>query len=202
MKLNTKQTNIMYVVLGFAMVAFVLTFFPDTGITGHVSVEAGYQPLDMVIKESQSYVMTTDYENPITITFIRLSGEVIGDGRAEVILDNGLGQRLLIYSNAEEELGVNKITGMQYNKITGMAISEEMKELSLLNLVEKGTLPDISPEPPAGTLLYEGSFANKCRQTCLMEMELSKEANYILEVMVSEGTELKLDNMIYGILLE
>lgn len=201
--MKTKHKNLLYVAMGFVMVAFVLTFFPDTGITGHVSVEAGYQPLDLLIEESQSYIISSDYEDPLIITFMRMSGEVIGDGRAEVILDNGLGQRLMIYTNAKDRPEGNLITGMGDNKITGMVVGdEEMKELSLLNLIEGRGLPYISQEQPAGGILVEGKFANECKETCLMEMELSKDSNYILELKVSEGTKLKLDTMIYGILLE
>lgn len=201
--MNRKKTNLLYVALGFVMVAFALTFFPNTSITGHVSVEAGYQSLDMLIEESQSYVISSDYEDSLIITFMRLSGEVIGDGRAEVIIDNGLGQRLIVYSNLEEEQEPNLITGMKSNKITGMVVGEEeMDKLSLLNLIERGKLSDLSLELPKGRILTKGKFANVCKHTCLMEMELSRDSNYILEFKVSEGTKLRLDNMIYGILLQ
>ena len=211
--MNTKQTNLVYVAIGFVIIAFSLTFFQNPGITGHVSVEAGYQPLNLLITESQAYTVTSDYESAIKLTSMRFSGEVIGDGKAEVILDNGLGQRLLVYTNEVEKAEDNKITGM--GKVTGLAVGDgdaqekgaidkaaEIKEKALLNLMFAENLAPIKAETKSGAELKSGKFANECKETCLMEMELSKNLTYGLEFRVSEGTQLKLDNMIYGILIE
>lgn len=200
--MDPKYTRYMYIALGVAVFAFAITFFPNPGITGHVSVEAGYQPLNMQITQSQKYLVTTDYEDPLMITSLRLSGEVIGDGKAEVIIDNGIGQRLTIYTNEEDRQDGGLITGMGKNQITGLAVGEKPKEKALLNLVDMGTMDFIAAEPREGKTLTKGKFANMCADTCLVEMELSKESNYVLEIRVSEGTILKLDNMIYGILLQ
>jgi hypothetical protein len=202
MKMEDKKKQFLYIVLGVSLAAFLLSFMPGENITGHVSVEAGYQVLNLEIAESQAYTVTSDYENPIKLTSMRLSGEVIGDGRVEVILDTGLGQRLLVYTNAVEKVEENQITGM--GRVTGMAIkeAEEIKEKALLNLVFAGSLEAIEAEDPERGELKTGKFANECRETCLMEMELSRDINYKLEFKVSNGTQLRLDNMIYGILVE
>jgi len=99
-------------------------------------------------------------------------------------------------------------------KVTGMAVGEdaadktaiekaaEIKQKALLNLVPAENLGYLDATVPADRVLKSGKFANECKDTCLMEMELSKDVNYRLEIRVSEGTELRLDNMIYGILVE
>jgi hypothetical protein len=205
--MEDKKKQFLYLTLGFAVAAFLLTFMPGGNITGHVSVEAGYQRLNLTITESQAYIVTSDYDNLLKLTSMRLSGEVIGDGKVEVILDNGLGQRLVVYTNEKNAAESNKITGM--GKVTGMAIEDgaiakagEIKEKALLNLVPAETIKYLDATVPSDRILKSGKFANECKDTCLMEMELSKNVNYKLEFSISEGTQLKLDNMIYGILIE
>ena len=200
--MDNKKKQFLYILLGVSLAAFMLSFMPGENITGHVSVEAGYQALNLEIAESQAYVVTSDYDNPIKLTSMRLSGEVIGDGKVEVILDNGIGQRLLVYTNAVDKIETDQITGM--SRVTGLAIkeAEQVKEKALLNLVFAGNLDAIDATVPEGGQLRTGKFANECKETCLMEMDLSKDINYKLEFLVSNGTQLKLDNMMYGILLE
>lgn len=200
-----KKKQFLYIVLGFAAAAFLLSFMPGENITGHVSVDAGYQVLNLSVTESQSYTVTSESENTLKLTSIRLSGEVIGDGKVEAILDNGLGQRLLIYTNAVDEMESDKITGM--GKVTGMAISGadetgNPQEKVFLNLVPAERLGYIEAKAPEGGMLKSGKFANECKETCMMEMEISKGVSYRLEIKMSEGTELRLDNMIYGLLTE
>lgn len=194
--MDKKQIKMWYVALVFAMFVFGMTFLPNPGITGHVLMDAGYQILDISVDESQVYVMSSDYEDPLTITSLRLSGEIIGEGKAEVYLDNGAGQKLLLYSNILDSREVNHITGM------AVADEEDIEEKALLNLIPAEKTGYIDAELEDGVVFDSGKFANRCKETCIINMELSKDINYKLEFKVSEGVELRLEHMIYGLLLE
>ena len=185
--------RILTVVVGLFIFGFAISFFPDAGITGHVSVNVNSQTLDLSIKESQNYIISSASEDPIFITFIRLSGEVIGDGRAEILLDNGQGQKLVIFKNTVKKIKPNSITGM------AIGAEAEAKESITLNMIPGDKLPYIFPEPAEDENIVIGEFANECMETCFIEMELSKDTTYALEFRVSEGTEIKLSNLLYGI---
>lgn len=195
--MNTRLTQALAIIFGLFIFAFALSFFPDAGVTGHVLVDSKTQPLDMTVTQSQSFVISSHSEEPIYITFIRLTGEVIGDGRAEAILDNGRGQRLVVYTNAVKKPEPNLITGMTVKDL------EELEEAYTLVLTPSSALDYLSSELTSEEKEFvSGKFANECQQTCLIEMELSKDATYSLEFRVSKGTQLKLDNLLYGLKID
>ena len=133
------------------------------------------------------------------LTSLRLSGEVIGSGRAEIVLENGLGQELWIYSNMKQKQG---------NMITGMAVGEEDTALAEEKAEATDTAwlmitpGDANKESPEKQLTPEreitsGKFQNTCTDTCYMNMKMQKGLYYTLNVRVDAGTQVKITELKY-----
>jgi len=55
----------------------VVSFFPNPGITGYVSIETKKQAIDLTIANSQSYILTTNSKEPFYLTpFLVLTPKV------------------------------------------------------------------------------------------------------------------------------
>ena len=193
--------RILTVLVGLFIFGFALSFFPDAGITGHVSADTNLQTLNLVISQSQTYIISSQSPTPLQLSFIRVTGEIIGKGKASIILDNGKGDRLLLYTNAVKRTEPNLITGMAVAGSSGGAVSGEAKESDLFNLIPGKKLLYL-PSIGSDETLTEGRFTNECLETCFIEMELSNQTTYALEFLVSEGTQIRLDNLLYGVLVE
>lgn len=178
----------------------VISIFPNPGITGYVSIEIKTQEIDLTIANSQSYILTTNSKEPFYLTSLQFSGEVIGDGSVKVYVDNGQGQKILIFSNIiKKDKGLDSITGM--NKITGGVVGTDQGTQEEYYLVIE-YLENIEEEPgeiAEDKELAAGNFKNKCVDTCFIEMLLSEEIGYQLLFYVEEGTILRLDEIVYNI---
>ena len=177
----------------------IASFFPNPGITGYVSVETKKQKIDLTIANSQSYILTTNSEKPFYLTSLKISGEVIGDGIANVYINNNIGEKALIYSNlVKKNKGLDSITGM--GKITGGVIgvnsADEGDSLVIEHLENiEGEVGGVSEDE----VLTSGVFENKCADSCFIEMLLNKETAYQLLFYVHEGTILKVSEIEYTI---
>jgi hypothetical protein len=172
-------------------------------IVGFVPVEIKSQPIDLDAKTSTSFIVFSEKEAEFALTSLRLSGEVIGEGRAEIVLDNGLGQELAIYSNIKQKEG---------NMITGMSVSDEPTQLP-----ENANIEDVPAEqawfkitpsenPLAETPRKEvsddkrtisGKFQYECGEACYMSMKMRKGLFYTLKVRLDAGTEVKINELKY-----
>lgn len=179
---------------------------PDVpGIVGFVPVEIKSQPINLIAQEPTSFILFSEKEEPFELTSLRLSGMVIGEGRAEIVLDNGLGQELLVYSNLKQKQG-NLITGMA---VTSDQEGEPLPEGAKIENVEpqKAWLkitPDSVPirESPVTELTSDkqtvsGDFDHACLDTCYMNMKLQKGLYYTLKVRVDAGTEVRINELKY-----
>jgi hypothetical protein len=175
----------------------IASFFPKPGITGYVSVETKKQKIDLSIANSQSYIITSNNQEPFYLTSLKLSGEVIGQGIAKAYIDTK-DQKILIYSNVIKKTeGIDTITGM--GKITGQAITESETEEDYL-VIEH--LENIEPE--SGSIaedekIITGTFQDVCIDSCFIEMLLKENIAYQLLLYVEEGTILNIDEMSYTI---
>ena len=184
------------------LIVSFLSFFPNAGITGYVSVESKTQAVDLAIVNSQSYILTTNAEEQFHLTSLKLSGEVIGDGIAKAYIDNGQGQKILIYSNvAKKAKGLTTVTGM--DKITGGVVgvdSETDADSLIIDYLEniddvKEELTEIADDQE----LLKGQFNDECTDSCFIEMLLDKDIGYQLLFYVEEGTILNIYELIYTI---
>lgn len=196
-KKRIHQIEIMVAVI--LLLISIASFFPKPGITGYVSVETKKQKIDLTIANSQSYIMTTNSQEPFYLTSIKLSGEVVGEGIAKVYISSSQGQKILIYSNVvKKEGGMNTVTGM--GKITGNAVRDDSKTEGDYLVIEhleniEGGLGAISKDES----LISGSFKDECMDSCFIEMLLNKDMAYQLLLYVEEGTILKINEIGYTI---
>ena len=171
-------------------------------IVGFVPIEIKSQQIDLSAPVSTSFVMFSEKNMLFNLTSFRMSGEVTGEGRAEIVLDNGLGQELLIYSNIKQRQG---------NLITGMSVSDEGDPLPADAKISPVAPPQAWLKISAGEELGEmpkrelgddketvsGRFQHECRDTCYMNMKMKQGLYYTLKVRVDPGTEVKINELKY-----
>lgn len=173
-----------------------------TQIVGFVPVDIKSQPIDLTAETSSAFILFTEKEEQFELTSLRLTGEVTGSGRAEIILDNGLGQELLIYSNVRQKTG---------NMITGMAVNEQGEPLPADAKITNVTTPSAwmlitkdkdktvegSQTSLEGKRTESGLFQHSCVDTCYMNMKMQKGLYYRIKVRLDPGTSVKINEMKY-----
>ena len=182
------------IVLGLVM---MLSFFNNAGITGFVSVNSYSQGLNMTLYQNTALKLSTN-DNLLLDSF-KLTGKVQG-GSAQVYLDNGQGQRLLIYDNLQK---VKRPPSL----ITGMVIGTDdtpTPQKSYKFHIE--TLPQFTETTPLydqiNLIPLEGPFENICKQTCFIKMQLNPESSYKLIIFLSEQAQLKIDSISFTLIEE
>ncbi len=188
--LNTKFQLIAVSVLFLAGLAY---FMGNPSITGYQSYETLVANLGITVSQSQVYTMTTPSDSNLMITSIRLSGKVIGDGVAEVYLDNGLGQRILIYTNKEK-------TQDSLGSITGMVVkTQDEKAIPVNNIIlqEQGSTEEAPSPLSKNEAIRNGRFTNSCVDSCYLKMVINSKTHYKLLFLVDKGTTLRLDKLYY-----
>jgi len=175
----------------------VLMLFKNPGITGHFSADFKSQTLSMTIDKSQSYMLTAVSDEPIYVTSIRMSGEVVGNGNVEIFIDNNAGQRLLLYRNVKKiEQGLSTVTGMLVGS-DEESIEASEQILLVLKPLDKIEYKGAEISLSAKEEYVSGLFNNKCADTCFIEMTLSSELGYKLTFNIEPGTMLKINKLIY-----
>jgi|SRR3989338_164139 len=176
---------------------FGLTFI-NPNITGHVLVNINRQNLNIMINESQNFLLTADNEEHFTITSFKISGNITGNGRVKIYIDNGRGQRLLVYKNiaknSAEQKSLPKITGAVTEKIKKENANDEWLVIKPINtLLEK----EIFDEVGSDESLVNGQFAEQCMDTCFMKMQISRNIAYRFIFLVEHGNTLKINEIVY-----
>lgn len=190
-----KKIAVVIVILIILIVALI--FLSNQSITAYVPADFKAQQLNMVIDKSQSFILTTNNQEPYTLTSLRVSGEITGNGLAEIYLADITGQTILIYRNINKKTsGMEAITGMA---VVGKSSSYTKGELDKLLLI----IPDKElKETPVRLLagdeeIKSGIFSNACKDSCFMAMQMSKNNKYHLVVKVEPGTVLKITGIGY-----
>ncbi|HII72616.1 TPA: hypothetical protein HA265_07705 [Candidatus Woesearchaeota archaeon] len=196
-----KAKTTMIEIVGAITLVLVLSLVMLGGpsITGFQAVDFVIEDIDLDIAKSQVYTFSAAGSDELLLTSIRLSGEVLGDGKAEVYLDNGRGQRLLIFSNVNPlGSGMDAITGMATGPGSDGEQKAEPKVGNHLLIQPVDLVPDLVILPVGeGEELSKGVFGNECRDTCYIRMSMSSATKYKLLFMVQEGTLLKVDKLLY-----
>ena len=168
-------------------------------ITGYVSVNINRQILDLEMNESRNFMLTGDNVEPFTISSLKLSGYVEGEGQVKIYIDTGTGQRLLIYDNIEQS--VQEGDGLAL--ITSRAIEEIENEenpywlvINPINILLEKEIFDVLEE---NEFLGKGDFVDACEETCVIGMKMSRDNAYRLVFLVEEGVILKINEIIYQI---
>jgi len=203
--MNNKNKILIFLVFLFIAGLFGFSFL-NPSITGHVSVNINRQNLDLIINESKNFLLTSDNLEPFIITSFKLSGNIAGDGQVKIYIDTGKGQRLLVYDN----IFIKKDERGGLSAITGQAIDDTAEEDAerregtnkgdkwliikpIRILLEKEVFEEINDDK----YLISEEFNDKCKETCLINMEMSRNVAYRLVFLVEKGTILKLNELIY-----
>ena len=172
-------------------------------VVGFVPLEVKSQPIDLFANEPASFILFSEKEEQFDLTSLRISGKVTGDGRAEILLDNGQGQELMIYSNVKKKQG---------NLITGMSVSDDSQPLPKSANIQKVDPPQawlkitkdekVQTEGPVTELgddkiTVAGLFEHTCVDTCYMNMKMQKGLYYTLKVRVDPNTEVNINALTY-----
>jgi hypothetical protein len=196
------KLEIFAAIVGIFIVAMFLLPTPLT-FTGYVSglnMTIYSQDLDLYVDGSQSYTLTS--EANLNLRSFMLDGEVIGDGRAEIFLDNGKGQQFLVYENIEKNpefkgphllTGVPSITG---KSITGIEGIEEKKGMWLVIQKKSPINYEFTPLKESDSIV-PGEFYASCAETCNMPQNLFNSNAYQLIFRLEKGTAVKLNAIKY-----
>ena len=196
----------------FVIGMFILPSSPTfTGYVSGLNLTIYSQSLDVMIDGSQSYTLTTGDGNLHLRSFM-IDGEVIGDGRAEILLDNGKGQQYMVYDNKQKKLeyGGPSITGITAG-ITGNVVSTESSSAESETNGESDSAGRgiYLVMQPKNKINYEflplkedeevisGEFYSVCAETCNMPAELFNFHTYGLIFRLEKGTDVKLKEIKY-----
>ena len=188
----------LFIVICLLLVGF-LTFFPRIGLTGHVSTDLSTQHVDINIAKSQIFHITTSDAESFNIVSFKISGEIIGDGIAEVYLDNGQGQELLVFNNVKlKETGIGGLTGITA-KVIGVEEQFEEVQPEKVLLIKPGEIIDnmLLTKPTEEEEVFNGNFESECDETCFIEMELNAQLGYNLIFKLEDGTSVHLTKIQY-----
>jgi hypothetical protein len=172
-------------------------------IVGFVPLEIKSQPIDLSSNGPSAFLLFSEKDDAFNLTSFRISGEVTGTGRAEIVLDNGLGQELLIYSNIKQKQG-NLITGMAVDEAgeplpDDAKIEQVQKESAwlMISADTKSTVEGPKTELGDNKRTEAGVFQHSCVDTCYMNMKMQKGLYYTLKIRVDAGTEAKINELKY-----
>jgi len=161
-------------------------------ITGFGSSDVFSQKVDVNIDQSQEYYLSAEEE--FTLTSLRLSGVVEGLGLVQIVLEDAGGETFLIYQNVKKK--------QKGNLITGYAVSGDVEKNEA---VEFTITPGehLSAKPTAqlseNQELVSGAFYQECVETCFLSSSTSAENQHTIIFYLEEGTQLKLNQLIYTI---
>jgi hypothetical protein len=112
--------------IALAATIFVITLgstlFFDTSYTGYVVGDFYSDNVDIPVKYSQDFLVADSNLESHSLNAFGVTGKVIGEGNAEIYLEDANGQRVLVYSN-KPKTGFLGITGLVPG--TGQAKGQE-----------------------------------------------------------------------------
>jgi hypothetical protein len=171
------------IVLVFVLLVLLIPGRPD--IIGFSDVQVHRQNIALAVDQSTSFTILP--KEPVSITSLSVSGEVLGPGAVNVYLVNDQGNKLKVFSN--EKKGRNLITGF-FGDNSGppntVSLSDpvlEIKEGKPLEGFESAE--DSSP----------GVFSFACRDSC--NLKGSDSSSYELVAYVEPGTTLIINELDY-----
>lgn len=190
--------------IGLALLGIYL-YAPYVNITGHVSgvnLTVYTQTLDLLIDSSKSYNFIA--EKSLNLRSFLLSGQILGAGRVEILLDDGNGNQYLVYENiVKKPSNQNLITGQVIDSSGGEGISNENNA----NLVENNGLWFVINQKSKilkyefkplqdDEMLTSGFFYFSGEETQVLPEGYFSQ-NYELIFRMDEGTTVKLDQVTY-----
>lgn len=143
-------------VLVVIFILLVLLIPDNPDIIGFSNVNVHKQTVNLAVDSSKSFTLQS--RNPVTITSLSVSGEVLGSGSASVYLLDKQGNKHKVFSN--EQKGMNLITGF-YGEETQLANTIKTQE-PILYIKEENPISAIETVKNA----VPGEFFSACSDTC------------------------------------
>ena len=185
-KKNLFKAEIIFII---ALVIVLPLIFFKPSITGYVPSDLFKQTLDFTLSESSVLDVRSSSDQPIYISSLSLSGEVIGEGDVAIYLSNKAGERVLVYTNVGQAKS-------QPNLITGAAIGPATAEATTGDsiLIEHGeTLSWPGDMGPSSS----GDFVNTCIESCYLDPEQFTSPEFEIQVYVEPRTTVKITEIFY-----
>ncbi len=187
--MNLKKLQLSIIII--LILVGLLAVLSKSNITGYVSADSKSQQLDIFADKSAEFIITAENEKPYSLTSFRISGQITGKGAVEIYLSDIVGKRILVYRNIME-----KSTAM--SAITGMAIGKNTQpELDKLLLIIPNK--ELDEKPAKAENQETGFFTDKCMDSCVMNLKMSKNSRYKLIVLVDSGTSIKISGIEYAV---
>jgi len=201
--METNSLRILYVSLFFVALVTALLFL-ESPITGHVTAPIYSQATNIELRSNAEYELKSANNENIEFTSIRMSGEIIGNGKVEILIQDENENTLEIFSSSgkdEENTNLNAITGMVEEIY---AVDPETGEILKLDENEINTQEDskdvsevkkeIIEEPTQGTTEEEPKTEQKQEEPTETEeesLEKTKEESETEEETTEEEPPLK-----------
>lgn len=207
------QARIRFVKAEFAVLMICLVLlalvFSRPEIIGYASTNVHSQNLNLMIEDSQRFYLRSINQQPVHLTSLTISGEVIGEGTAAIYLENQEGLRHLIYKNLKRKDSThNRITGTSIagsgifsgGSVTGDTVPLSEEE-PILDLVEGSLLSGFEPLPQEYKTV-PGKFNHVCVESCLLQAKTFVGPRFMLDFYVEPGTRLIITDIVYTTLEE
>lgn len=193
---NIYKAELMAVIIGILMLVLSLYRAPIfTGYVLGVNNTIYSEDMNLIIDSSQKYTLASPNET-LNLKSFMISGEVMGNGRVEVLLDNGNGLQYLVYENIQQTQAASSNTVFS---ITGMAVDNQMEE-------KKGEWLVVQPKKiikyeffplKEGEEIVSGEFYAECKETCNIPKGLFNSDSYDIILRLEQGTTVKLTGIKY-----
>ncbi len=169
------------IVVIFLLLVLFIPYKPN--IIGFSDVNIHRQKVNLAADHSKSFVVTT--KEPVSITSLSVSGEVLGQGAASVYLIDKNGNKRKVFSN--EQKGMRLITGF-YGEDAEVANSIKTQE-PVLHIKEESSIEFTENVKNA----VPGEFISVCSDTCSLE----ESDSFKLLTYVEPGTTLIISEIDY-----
>lgn len=196
-KARIRFVKVEFAVLMICLVLLALVFSRPE-IVGYASTNVHSQDLNLFVEQSQRFYLRSLVPEPVHLTSLTISGEVIGEGTVAIYLDNERGMRNLIYKNVKRKDSThNRITGTSVlgSRVTGNSIQTH-EENPVLDLLEGPILPGYELLNPAYRTV-QGEFHHVCVESCLLQARTFEGRRFAIDFFVEPGTILKIKEVVY-----
>ncbi|MBW2985950.1 hypothetical protein KY333_01135 [Candidatus Woesearchaeota archaeon] len=206
-KARLRFVKVEFALLMFSLVLLALVFSRPE-VIGYASTNIHSQDLNLLVDHSQGFFLRSVTQQPIHLTSLTISGEVIGKGTASVYLEDAYGIRHLVYKNMKSKDSThNRITGvsaagsaMSELSVTGNSLPAK-EELPVLDLLEANDLYGYVMLSK-GYKAVTGKFNNACVDSCILYGNSYIGTHFKLDFFVEPGTKLNINEIVYTTLEE
>lgn len=183
--MSAEHLRRLWPVLLMSLILTVALYFSRGTITANLVVDVHRLPVEIFAEKSQSFIVSLPSFAPFELNSFALSGNVIGNGRAMVYIDDGNGLRYLVYSN---EAGASSV--LDVDNEFGAAKDDDLQVTKYRELA--GSLT-----PSNNAIVLSGYFRRACSETCHLPEGKFNSGRYELLVFVDEGTTISLNELLY-----